>query len=291
MFDIQYQRFPSLEETLVFIRDHPDCALLAGGTDLMVQLRAGKRKEKTLVDILLPELCGFRETDGAYEIGASTSLTETADAFRGLAEPYRMLADAADSVGSCQTRNLGTIGGNVCTGNASSDMATAFLALDAVFVMCSAEEERVLPADAFFVRNRVTALRPGELLRAIRIPKQHWPVGGAAFVKLGKRRGHVIATLNLAGSVGMDEHGVIRSARLAGGTLAEKPIRFYESEKLLIGSPAGGEKLRDAIGQVQACMQTEMRPRDSRRGSRQYRIAASTAAMADVIFRACGREE
>ena len=289
MFPIAYHTFETLEELLRFIGEEDDYRLLAGGTDLMVRYRAGKERAGKLVNLLIPELTGIRETPAELVVGASTSLTSLADAFRPLGEPFSMLGTAAESVGSCQTRNLGTVGGNLCTGNASSDMATALLAADARLTICSRGGERELPLEKFFVRNRVVSLDRGELLKEIRIPKPAAFRTAADFRKLGKRKGHVIATLNLAVVLKLDDGGLIRKARLAGGTLAPRPIRFYESEKLLADCPAEGPELLRALEQVRACLLTEIEPRDSLRGSREYRMRTAPALLSDMILEACGR--
>lgn len=289
MFPIAYHTFETLEEVLRFIGEEDDYRLLAGGTDLMVRYRAGKERAGKLVNLLIPELTGIRETPTELVVGASTSLTSLADAFRPLGEPFSMLCTAAESVGSCQTRNLGTVGGNLCTGNASSDMATALLAADARLTICSRGRERELPLEKFFVRNRVVNLNRGELLKEIRIPKPTSFRTAADFKKLGKRKGHVIATLNLAVVLELDDGGLIRKARLAGGTLAPRPIRFYESEKLLVDCPAEGPELLRALEQIRACLLTEIEPRDSLRGSREYRMRTAPALLSDMILEACGR--
>ena len=209
MFPIAYHTFETLEEVLRFIGEEDDYRLLAGGTDLMVRYRAGKERAGKLVNLLIPELTGIRETPTELVVGASTSLTSLADAFRPLGEPFSMLCTAAESVGSCQTRNLGTVGGNLCTGNASSDMATALLAADARLTICSRGGERELPLEKFFVRNRVVNLNRGELLKEIRIPKPTSFRTAADFKKLGKRKGHVIAALNLAVVLELDDGGLI----------------------------------------------------------------------------------
>lgn len=291
MYSFQYISPSTLEEALEFLRDHPDTCPLAGGTDVIVQYRAGKQKAPYVLNVLLPELTGVEEQEDCYRVGAATPLTDFADYFSALPQPFRMLARAAESVGSCQTRNLGTVGGNICTGNASADMATALLAAEAWGVAVGAGGERCFPLDRFFVKNRVIALEKGELLKDILIPKKPFPRVGAHFCKVGKRRGHVIATFNMAAVIGRDETDRIVEARLAGGTLAPTPLRFYESEKLLLGHRAGEAAWEETLEEVCRTMQTEICPRDSRRGSREYRMHASAAVLADAIRIACGREE
>ena len=289
MYDFTYIDCKTLNETLKYLSEAEDYALIAGGTDLMIQYRSGKQNANNLVNVLIPELMRISEDADAYHIGASVFLTQLSDFFAKVDIPYRVIHRAAESVGSCQTRNLGTVGGNICTGNASSDMAAAFLVLDAAAVAASSNGVREIPMDEFFVRNRCTAIQKGELLTEIRIPKEKGLNSGAVFKKLGKRRGHVIATLNVAARIDRDDTGTIRKARLAGGTLAPRPIRFPVCEELLIGCNINGVGFEETLDRLEELMETEMQPRDSKRGSREYRINASKAVMRDAITEACGK--
>lgn len=291
MYPFQLYRPSTLREALELYNEYPDSCLLAGGTDAMISFRAGKRAEQRVIDILLPELTGIKEKDGAFEIGACTPLFSAAEFFRAQPQPYRVLQEAAESVGACQTRHIATIGGNICTGNASADMATPLLVLDAVLTAASAHGDREIPIDRFFVRNRQTALQPGEILTSIRIPKRKNAACGAAFMKLGKRRGHVIATLNTAALIGVDPTGTVCEVRLAAGTLAPTPVRLYESEKVLLDAKVTPEEMEPALRRVAEKLLTEIRPRDSLRASREYRESTAPVALTRTICKACGREE
>lgn len=291
MYPFQLYRPSTLREALELYNEYPDSCLLAGGTDAMISFRAGKRAEPRVIDILLPELTGVKEKDGAFEIGACTPLFTAADFFRAQPQPYRVLQEAAESIGACQTRHIATIGGNICTGNASADMATPLLVLDAVLTAASVHGGREIPIDRFFIRNRQTALQPGEILTSIRIPKRKNAACGAAFMKLGKRRGHVIATLNTAALIGVDPAGTVCEVRLAAGTLAPTPVRLYESEKVLLDAKVTPEEIEPVLRRVAEKLLTEIQPRDSLRASREYRECTAPVALTRTIRKACGREE
>ena len=291
MYPFQLYRPSTLREALELYNKHPGSCILAGGTDAMISFRAGKRAEARVIDILLPELTGIKETDGAFEIGACTALFAISGVFRTQPQPYCVLQETAESVGACQTRHTATIGGNICTGNASADMATALLVLDAVLTAASVHGSREIPIDRFFVRNRQTVLQPGEILTSIRIPKRKNTACGAAFMKLGKRRGHVIATLNTAALIGTDPAGTICEVRLAAGTLAPTPVRLYESEKILLGAGATPEEMEPVLRRVEEKLLTEIQPRNSLRASREYRESTAPVALTRTIRRACGQEE
>ena len=291
MYPFQLYRPSTLREALELYNEYPDSCLLAGGTDAMISFRAGKRAEPRVIDILLPELTGIKEKDGAFEIGACTPLFTAAEFFRAQPQPYRVLQEAAESIGACQTRHIATIGGNICTGNASADMATPLLVLDAVLTAASVHGGREIPIDRFFIRNRQTALQPGEILTSIRIPKRKNATCGAAFMKLGKRRGHVIATLNTAALIGVDPAGTVCEVRLAAGTLAPTPVRLYESEKVLLDAKVTPEEIEPVLRRVAEKLLTEIQPRDSLRASREYRECTAPVALTRTIRKACGREE
>lgn len=291
MYPFQLYRPSTLREALELYNEYPDSCLLAGGTDAMISFRAGKRAEPRVIDILLPELTGVKEKDGAFEIGACTPLFTAAEFFRAQPQPYRVLQEAAESIGACQTRHIATIGGNICTGNASADMATPLLVLDAVLTAASVHGGREIPIDRFFIRNRQTALQPGEILTSIRIPKRKNAACGAAFMKLGKRRGHVIATLNTAALIGVDPAGTVCEVRLAAGTLAPTPVRLYESEKVLLDAKVTPEEIEPVLRRVAEKLLTEIQPRDSLRASREYRECTAPVALTRTIRKACGREE
>ena len=170
-------------------------------------------------------------------------------------------------------------------------MATPLLVLDAVLTAASVHGGREIPIDRFFIRNRQTALQPGEILTSIRIPKRKNAACGAAFMKLGKRRGHVIATLNTAALIGVDPAGTVCEVRLAAGTLAPTPVRLYESEKVLLDAKVTPEEIEPVLRRVAEKLLTEIQPRDSLRASREYRECTAPVALTRTIRKACGREE
>ena len=278
----RYMRLETLGQTLEALERYPDSGVIAGGTDVMIQLRLGKREDRRLIDLLIPELTGIEEREDGFSIGPSTSLMAVADHFRNQPRPWDILCRSA-SVGACQTRSLATIGGNLCTGNASADMATALLVLDTVLELRSARATRLVPLDRFFIRNRQTALEPGEIVTGMFIPKRREASAGAAFEKIGKRRGHVIAVLNTAAMLARDGEGNIVTVRLAAGTLAPRPMRLYESEKMFLQCLRRGEDLEGALAAAGETMLTEIQPRDSLRASAEYRRRVAPVALARAV--------
>lgn len=288
MFPFEYISPKSLPEALSILAHESDALPIAGGTDLLLRYRSKKCCAGKVVNLLLPELSGIQETEEAFRIGASVPLDAVIRFFREKAQPYIAIGQAASTVGACQTRNLATIGGNFCTGNASSDMATVLLALDASVVIASAAGSRMVPLHKFFIRNREIALTHGEIVTEIVVPKQEEYQTGCCFLKIGKRKGHVIATLNAAAMVGVDASGTIRLVRLSAGTLAPKPLRLFASEPALLGVSIQEPSLGRALENAASAMLTEISPRNSLRASREYRLAVAPVVLRRVIRQAIG---
>lgn len=287
MFQFQYidaDQLPAILQTLA--EKQGDVAPIAGGTELLLRIRAGSAQPRYLLNVDIPSLRAIQAFADWYAIGASAPLTQVVDYFRAAGQPYEKIAATAESVGACQTRNIATIGGNICTGNASSDMATILLALGAEVEIASVRGMRRLPLDQFFIRNRVLALEPDELVTQIWIPRHTDLTWCAEFIKVGKRRGHVIAALNVGAAMGLDADGVVRAVRLAAGTLAPTPIRLYRCEDILLNQPLTDQQL----ARVADMMMTEIQPRDSLRASKAYRQAVAPAVMQRAIRAAAGQE-
>ena len=288
MFTFNYVQPGSLQELLDLLagNDGSD-AVMAGGTDLLLRYRSKKVQAKRVLSLDLPELQQIEDCESDFLIGASVTLSELIRKFRATMQPMAMLVEAAESVGSCQTRNLATIGGNFCTGNASSDMATALLAANASVIIRSAVHEREMPLDQFFISNRKIALESTEIVTKIRIPKPSPSLRcGGKFIKIGKRRGHIIAALNGAATVQMDDSGIIQKIYLAVGTLAPRPIRLYRCEEAIRGHPLTSELL----GEVSGLMLEEINPRDSLRASKEFRTDVAPVVLRRIICAASDLE-
>lgn len=287
MFPFHYVQPRDLAHALELLQGNTgDICLMAGGTDLLLRFRSEKCNAKQVLSLDLPELKTIEETEDQVIIGACVGLTQIIDHFEKSPEPFAMLARCAASVGACQTRNMATIGGNFCTGNASADIATALLAANASVVIQKAGEKRVLPIDKLFVSNRNLAISPEEIVTHILIPRPKVAAVGAEFIKVGKRRGHVIAVLNVAGLVQTDAAGAIEEIFLAAGTLAPTPIRLYKCEEAARGKMPTEELLEE----LSAIMLTEIHPRDSLRASKEYRLQVAPAILRRVIRASAGME-
>jgi xanthine dehydrogenase small subunit len=170
----------------------PDSLLLAGGTDVGLWVTKQLRDLPPILYIGdIPELDRVEERDGALEIGAAVSLT---DGYAALVSRYPMLAELADRFGSPPVRNSGTLCGNVANGSPIGDSMPVLIALGAEVVLRRGEAERTLPMEALYLGYRKTALQPGELVRAVRVPLPRDDVRVATY-KVSKRRDQDISAV------------------------------------------------------------------------------------------------
>ncbi len=265
-----YARPGDLTEALALLREHPDAVLVAGSTDWGVEanLRGARAPFAIGID-RLPELRTLQFSQDGVEIGAALSLSEVES---GLAGRVPLLDEVWPQFASRLIRNGATIGGNLGTGSPIGDMPPALLALEAVVVLTSADSDRDVPLADYFTGYRQTAKRPGELIRAVRIPL---PLSGiTAFHKIAKRRFDDISSVAVGFALDVRD-GTVAKARIGLGGVAATPIRALATEAALEGRPWTGEVVREAA----AVMRAEGTPMDDHRASAAYRTSMLGTAL------------
>jgi CO/xanthine dehydrogenase FAD-binding subunit len=241
--------------------------ILAGGTDLLVELKSAAHGPEIIIDISrVDELKDIAVIDEGLRIGALVTHTEI---MRSpiISDMFPALADAAHSIGAMQTRNLGTLGGNLITCVPSMDSGPTLMALDAQVVCASPRGQKQMPLADLFVGPRKTSLGPDELLTAIIIPKANLakPV---AFQKFGLRKGQALALVNAAAALWADrDKNCFVQPRIALGAVAPTVIRATRAEAFLDGKTITGEAMAEA-GRIAA---TEAKPISDFRASADYR--------------------
>src|SRR6185436_14401411 len=179
--------------------------------------------ERVLALLAIPELCGIREIDTGLEIGATTPFS-TIRASPAIRSVFPALADAAAQIGGLQIQNRATLGGNLANASPAGDSLPVLLALDAIVVIAGPKGKREIPYSTFHTGYRKTALLPGEILAAVRLPLP--PPGTIqAFRKVGTREAQAISKVVVA-MVGRVEEGRIADLRLAAGSVAATPVRL-----------------------------------------------------------------
>jgi carbon-monoxide dehydrogenase medium subunit len=240
--------------------------VLAGGTDLIAQLKVGMLNVATVVD--LSGVADLRVLDGdaqrGFRIGAAvTARTLERDARLRAALPS--LSESGALVGSIQIRNLATLGGNVCNAAPSADMAPPLLALEAEAVIVGAGGRRRVPMASFFKGVRQTVLAPDELLVEFAVPAPG-PRSGGAYLRHTPRRELDIAVVGVASQLSLVD-GVCRKARIALAAVAPVPVRATAAEQALEGQLLTAQAItRAADLAVEAA-----RPISDQRGSAEFR--------------------
>lgn len=289
MTPFEYLRPETLDEAVGLLQARGSGArMLAGGTDLAVGIRHGHVHPEVVVDIkgvreLQPAI---EERDGFFNISAGTVMIDLEEDER-IARLFPALIEATEVVGSVQIRNRATLVGNLCNASPAADTPPVLLALGASVVIWGPQGARVLPVHQFLVAYRKTALAPGELVTAIRIPI---PAGatGSKFLKLGRRRALEISIVCAGAAVDLDRDGTIARAGIGLGSVSPYTVRASRAEEMLVGARPHPEILAAAGAAATAACS----PIDDLRGSGEYRQAMVPVlvrrALAIAVSRAQG---
>ena len=257
----------SIEDCLKLLAERgPEAKLVAGGTDLLPQMKNGLIKPAAVIDLSgVADLRVLRREDGAgLRVGASVAAREIElDPYTR--STYPALAESGALVGSVQIRNLATVGGNLCNAAPSADMAPPLMALEAEAVVAGPRGRRRVPMADFFTGVRRTVLAPDELLVELIVPAPG-PRSGGQYLRHTPRRELDIAVVGVASQVTLSD-GVCRKARIALAAVAPTPIRATAAERALEGQPLTAQHIaRAAQLAVEAA-----RPISDQRGSADFR--------------------
>lgn len=267
----------SLADAVAALAAHPHSTVLAGGTDVMVDLNAHHAHLEHVVLVnRVPELCTWRFADGWLEIGAGVTWAQVQ---RELSHWVPALAEAARTVGSPQIRHAATIGGNLGTCSPAGDGLPVLAALDAVVHLVSSAGERALPVGEFMVGPKRTALRAGELITRVVVPVT---TGFQGYAKVGVRNAMVIAVASA--SLVVDEGTV----RLALGSVGPTVLRCPQAEQFAT------DHLSTGMSDVEVARFAELardaaRPIDDHRATAAYRRHAVGVLAARLMQRAITR--
>ena len=283
MYDMKalYQA-KSVADAVALRLAHPQAQIIAGGSDVLVQMREGKRAGAELISIYgLDELRGVSmEADGTLRIGSLTSFSHiTRDPL--IQQYVNVLGEAVDQVGGPQIRNIGTIGGNTCNGVTSADSASTLFAYDAVVELTGPDGVRRLPIQEFYIKAGKVDIREGELQTAILISRESYENTFGHYIKYAMRNAMDIATLGTSVNVRLSaDKRTVERARVAFGVAGPVPLRAETAERL-----AAGKTLNpDLADDFAAAVREDINPRDSWRAARDFRmhIAVESARRAFV---------
>ena len=282
-------RVASLEEAVGSLAEHPNARVLAGGTNLLVDLKMATddqlaKAPKVLVDISrIPELRGIEKTAAGVRIGALTSIRALALS-EILWTDYTVLAEAAAAFGSTQVMMMGTLGGNIANGSPASDTVPALVVLGAqAEIVGSGGKRTALVADLLQGPGSI-ALEPGELIQSVLLPTPQSGVGvGSAFLKLARVRAD-LAKVSVAIRLVRDDDQIV-SARIALGSVGATVVRAKKASSMLSDKPFS----KDLVLNAARMAGDEISPIDDVRSTADYRKKAAVALVHDAIMLAWER--
>ena len=257
----------SVDECLTVLAQRgSEAKLVAGGTDLLPQMKNGVTRPGCVVDISrLSELRSIAlDASGGLRLGAAVAARQIERDAR-LAKAFPSLVESAALVGSIQIRNLATVGGNLCNAAPSADMAPPLIALEAEAVIAGPKGRRRVPLASFFEGVRTTVLGPDELLIELVVPAPG-PRSGGHYLRHTPRRELDIAVVGVASQITLS-NGVCGKARISLASVAPTPVRATAAERMLEGQPLTKERVEEA-----ATLAVEAsRPISDQRGSAEFR--------------------
>ena len=239
--DIELHRAATLQEAAaVKQRYDPDARWLAGGTDLLVDLKAGRITAGHLVSVnRIDALRGVSETDGNLYIGALTTITQlgcSSIVRRG----FSPILDATGKMAAPQIRNVATVGGNIACAVPCADLPPILTAMRASVALWSPNGERSVPLEAFFVDARKTVLRDDEILTRVLVPRPQ-PGFGAAYARFALRDGNAIAVAAVATGVTLGRNNTVNNVSIVLGAVAPTPKMVETARTVLVGKRADEE--------------------------------------------------
>lgn len=263
----QYYRPGNLREALDLLAIHKgEAKIVAGGTDLLNQIKHGEISPKCLISLSAVNSMQFiNRENGLLRIGAATTL-RSIETSAIIKSSFPILSEAAGQIGSVQIRNRGTIGGNLVNAAPSADLAAPLLALNARVTIMGPKGQHEIPIQDLFLGPGATSLEADALLHEITVPIGPTPVK-AFYYKLGPRMGMDIATVGVALALTLAQDRTIESVAIALGAVAPTPIRAPKTEQMLRGQAFSQELIETAA----ATAAEETSPISDQRASAHYR--------------------
>lgn len=275
MYDIKaLYEAKSVEDAVNLRIEHKDAQILAGGSDVLVQIREGRRAGKELISIYsLDEIRGVTmNDDGDICIGSLTSFSHiTKDPI--IQEHINVLGEAVDMVGGPQIRNIGTIGGNTCNGVTSADSASTLFAWDALVELTGKNGKRVIPISEFYIKAGTVDIREDEIQTHIIIPKEKYDGYVGHYIKYAMRNAMDIATTGCSVNIKLsDDKKTFEDVRIAYGVAGPIPMRAKSAEEFIKGKAVTKENIEEFSKTVL----NDVNPRDSWRASKAFRQHLAT---------------
>ncbi len=286
--DFNFHRPTSVQDACRILTESPDAAPLAGGTDLLVEIKQSGRRHRDIVSLrAIPLLRMIEADERALFIGSGATHNDIHGSPL-VNDTFPAIAEAAATIGTDQIRNVATIGGNLCTAASCSDLAPMLMALGAEVEIADAGTTRIMPVEEFFVSHRMTRLRKGELMTNIIVRRGGRRIA-SWYEKFGMRGAAAISIASVAVALMLDGE-ICTEARIVIGAVAPTPKLSTGASSALTGQPLAlmteGSPLLAQAGEAAAA---DSLPIDDLRGSADYRRTIIKVLTQRAVLRALAR--
>jgi carbon-monoxide dehydrogenase medium subunit len=268
MNDMRYEAARTLESAVALLAAaNGSGKILAGGTDLLIQMRGGRVEPQLLVDVKgIPEMTSIVTENGAYRFGAAVSSMALME-HEAFSQAWPGVTEAAGLIGSVQIKGRATVGGNLCNASPAADSVPAMIAAGAVATIVGPEGRRESRIEDIVTGPGQTSLGKGEIVVSFLLPKRP-PRSGDAYLRFIPRTEMDIAVVGAGVNLTLDAGGVCRDARVSIGAVAARALLVQEAAAALIGTKVDD----DALKRMAAAVSAACRPIDDKRGTKEYRI-------------------
>ena len=268
MSEILYETPKTLEAAVALLSGAQGLAkVLAGGTDLLIQMRGGRVAPGLLVDIKgIPEMRSIAAENGGFRFGAAVTCMELVE-HAAFAAAWPGLTDAVKLIGSVQVKGRATVGGNLCNASPAADSVPALIAAGAIARVVGTKGVREVAVEDIATGPGKTVLARGEIIASFLLPRRS-PRSGDAYLRFTPRTEMDIAVVGAGVNLTLDEKGVCSQVRLSLGAVAERALLVHEAGAALIGSKVDAE----ALMRLAAAASAAARPIDDKRGTKEFRI-------------------
>jgi CO/xanthine dehydrogenase FAD-binding subunit len=283
MSDMRYEAPTTLAAAVALLAGaNGHARVLAGGTDLLIQMRSGRVEPGLLVNIKgIDEMTSIVAENGGFRFGAAVTSMELME-HEAFAKAWPGVTEAAGLIGSTQIKGRATVGGNLCNASPAADSVPALIAADAVASIVGPEGRREARVEDICTGPGKTSLTKGEIVASFLLPRR--PLhSGDAYLRFIPRTEMDIAVVGAGVNLTLDEKGVCSQARVSLGAVAERALLVSEAAAALIGTKVDAA----ALQRLGAAASAACRPIDDKRGTKEYRIkvaAVMTRRAAEIAL-------
>ena len=256
----------SVDEAVALLRGSDNPRVLAGGTDLLVQLRSGRIAPELVVDIKrIAETREIRAEAGGFRVGAAVAGAELGE-HAALKQAWPGVVEAAELIGSTQVQGRASMGGNLCNGSPAADSVPGLIAAGAVCAVAGPSGRRDVKVEDICAGPGRTTLQPGEFVVSFLLPERP-PHSGDAYLRFIPRTEMDIAVVGVGVNLSLDEAGACVAARVSVCAVAPKPLLVPAGAEALVGTRVD----QAALDALSAAARDACDPIDDKRGTREYR--------------------